>query len=396
MFTINNWQNSKSVIVFIIHLQSGEKQKRTRNVLIDIDSDNATGSVFTKQWPEIKHIFHSAQLGHYTKEETLGYVSEKLDGSNVAVTSRRVIASRRHVLLYNPSEEELQKFKFSGVKLLAVAELFDRLVLLEKSLQKYFPFLGIEVILYGELIQKGTATSTEDKFHYRSKGYQVGDYWIFGAGIAIDEPLTETQIEKCLKHLHSQSFAAVSRFSEESGRSHLVLLMNDKLREVLATHQITPVVAQEKKTLKDVLSFYEEKLVSDEIEGVVINFGNEILKWKGLSESYPDAFLQDIEILKSKVVKEVFDPISSVALEAGKNRCRLKKEKQTLFLLEKAYKSALSKLGSLEEWMEEGVTGRKKFEYQKNLTEEMKKDSHCDNDFLLSLPAFIGSKLKSV
>ena len=175
----------------------------------------------------------------------------------------------------------------------------------------------------------------------------------------------------------------------------MIILMNNKLRETLETHQITTVVAQEKKTLMEVLSFYEQKLVSDKIEGVVINFGNEILKWKGLSESYPDAFLDDIGLLKSKVVKEVFDPINRVALEAQMNRCRMKKEKQTLFLLEKAHKSALTKLGSLEDRRTEGnLTEEEKSYYQNVLTEEMTKDSHCDNDFLLNLSAFISSKLK--
>ena len=382
-------------IVFMNYLQLGEKQKRCRDVVIDRDSSNAIGSVFTKQWPEIKHVFHSTLLGHYTNEKTVGLVAEKLDGSNVAVTSRKVIASRRNVLLSNPSAEELQKFKFSGVKLHAVANLFERLGQLEQSLQKYFPFLGIEVILYGELIQKGTATSTEDKFNYRSRGYQVGEYWIFGAGIAFDQHLTETLIEKCIKHLESHSFVVVRSFNELIERSHLIILMNEKLRETLETHQITTVVAQEKKTLTQALSFYQQKLVSNEIEGIVLSFGGEILKWKGLDESYPDAFLNDIALIKSKVKKEVFDPIVSVALEAQKNRSRMKKEKQTLFLLEKAYKSALTKLGNLEDRKKKGnVSEEEKLKYLEALEQEMVADSHCDHDYQVQLSAFISSKLK--
>merc|ERR550519_1235399 len=167
----------------------------------------------------MKHVFHSSQLCRYTKEKTIGFVAEKLDGSNLAVTSRKVIASRRNVLLSNPSEEELQKCKFSGVKLRAAADLFERLGQLEVSLQKYFPFLRIEAIVYGELIQRGTATSTEDKFHYRPRGYKEGDYWLFGAGIAFELALSETQVEKSIKHLQSQAFAVVSAFSEVAQRT---------------------------------------------------------------------------------------------------------------------------------------------------------------------------------
>ena len=361
--------------------------------MLDRDSNNAIGSVFTKQWPEMKHVFHSSQLCRYTKEKTLGFVAEKLDGSNLAVTSRKVIASRRNVLLSNPSEEELQKCKFSGVKLQAAADLFERLSQLEMSLQKYFPFLRIEAIVYGELIQRGTATSTEDKFHYRPRGYKVGDYWLFGAGIAFDLALSKSQVEKCINHLQSQAFAVVSAFSELAQRTHLILLMNDKLRETLEAHHITTIIAQQKKILTEALSFYQRQLMSNEIEGIVINFGEEILKWKGLDESYPDAFIADIGLIKSKVVKEVYDPISSVAFEAQKKRANMKKEKQTLFLLEKAYKSALTKLGSSSDQRTSRNT-EEKIRFQKALEEEMIKDCHSDNDYQLKLPAFISSKLK--
>ena len=361
--------------------------------MLDRESNNAIGSVFTKQWPEIKHIFHSSQLCRYTTEKTVGFVSEKLDGSNLAVTSRRVIASRRNVLLSNPSEEELQKFKFSGVKLQAAAELFEKLSQLEMSLQEYFPFLRIEVIVYGELIQRGTATSTEDKFNYRPRGYMVGDHWVFGAGIAFDLALSNSQIEKCIKHLQSQAFAVVSAFSELGQRTHLILLMNDKLRETLEAHHITTIIAHQKKNLTEALSFYRRQLVSNEIEGIVINFGDEILKWKGLDESYPDAFIADIGLIKSKVVKEVYDPISSVAFEAQKNRANMKKERQTLFLLEKAYKSALTKLGSLSDQGKSGNT-EEKIRFQKTLEEEMIRDCHRNHDYQKKLKSFIISKLQ--
>merc|ERR1712051_503204 len=127
------------------------------------------------------------------------------------------------------------------------------------------------------------------------------------------------------KHLQSEAFSVLSSFSELTERSHLILLMNDKLRETLETHQITTIVAHEKKSLTEALSFYQQKLISNEIEGIVIIFEHEILKWKGLDESYPDAFINDIDLIKSIVEKEVFDPINCVALEAQKNRSRMKK-----------------------------------------------------------------------
>ena len=169
--------------------------------------------------------------------------------------------------------------------------------------------------------------------------------------------------------------------------------MNEKLRETLEAHHITTIIAHQKKNLTEALSFYRRQLVSNEIEGIVINFGDEILKWKGLDESYPDAFIADIGLIKSKVVKEVYDPISSVAFEAQKNRANMRKERQTLFLLEKAYKSALTKLGSLSDQRKSGNT-EEKIRFQKALEEEMMKDCHSDHDYQMKLRAFISSKFK--
>ena len=71
----------------------------------------------------------------------------------------------------------------------------------------------------------------------------------------------------------------------------------------------------------------------------------------------------------------------------------MKKEKQTLFLLEKAYKSALTKLGSSSDQRTSGNT-EEKIRFQKALEEEMIRDCHSDTDYQLKLRAFISSKLK--
>ena len=76
--------------------------------MLDVDSDHALGSVFTRQWPEIRHVFQSPNLEHYVADKVVGFLAEKLDGSNVAVTSNNVIASRRNILLNSPTETELQ------------------------------------------------------------------------------------------------------------------------------------------------------------------------------------------------------------------------------------------------------------------------------------------------
>ena len=146
------------------------------------------------------------------------------------------------------------------------------------------------------------------------------------------------------------------------------------------------------------LSRYEKSLITGSLEGIVINFGNEIFKWKGLDESYPDLFMNEIEeTLSEHDLKNSCGSIIRVATESRKHWRRLKQEKATLFLLEKAYKSALTKMKNLEDRKNERNLGIKELNsFQEALEMEMSRDSHCDTNFQEMLPAFVQQKLKCI
>jgi len=201
--------------------------------VLDLESEDAEGSVFTKQWPEIKHVFQSDNLVLYLSKNIPGVVSEKLDGSNLAVTSSGLICSRRNILLKNPSKEQLDKFKFSGVNFSKLVGIFEKVTALKSHFQTIFPFLDFEVILYGELIQKGTATCKEDKFNYRSRGIDQGELHIFGSGVAFEENLDANKMELVLNHLRMKGFSAIANKNEITKKSHVVVLMNECLARIL-------------------------------------------------------------------------------------------------------------------------------------------------------------------
>ena len=367
-------------------------------MLTDVQTGNAVGSVFTKQWPEMKHIFQSRNLKTYAATSQTGYVAEKLDGSNVAVTSARVIASRRNILLREPSAEELQKTKFSGVTLVNVAAMFPKLDKLKVTFAKDLQNLEFDIILYGELIQKGTATSAQDKFKYRERGFEVGGYCIFGGGLYFEENISEEKVEETAAQLRLKGFSVLVHQNELTNNCHLVILMNSYFKQMLYVHDIINVISHEQLSLHQILEVFQHKLMSNAVEGIVVNFGDEILKWKGLDESYPDLFMTDIESLANDVyLKGVYDPIHKVALESRKHWASMKREKATLFLLEKAYKSALSKIKSLEDRRLGGQLGHQEItDFQQALEIEMIKDANCDIDFQERLPAFVQSKIKSI
>jgi hypothetical protein len=64
------------------------------------------------------------------------------------------VASRRRVILDNPTEEELKKYKFCGESLSSLSLVFPKLNVLAEEVRKHFPGLELEVLLYGEWIQK--------------------------------------------------------------------------------------------------------------------------------------------------------------------------------------------------------------------------------------------------
>lgn len=146
-------------------------------------------------------------------------------------------------------------------------------------------------------------------------------------------------------------------------------------------------------TLKEVIYSFKDRLLKNEIEGIVVNFGNEILKWKGLDESYPDIFIDEINAHEVKEHNDVTNVFLEVAHKARKEREILKKEKATELLLEKAYKSAMTKIRSVAEQHSEGDVSDEFLEnFQMVLEEEMMRDCHSNADFKMKLKSFIKFK----
>jgi len=370
------------------------KQKKV-SAPLDLESGDAVGAIFTKQWPEIKHVFQSQKLKTYLDEKVTGLVAEKFDGSNLAVTSNGVISSRRNILLKDPTAEQLEKFKFSGVSLSKLLGVFDKVASLRKHFQDLFPFLEVEAIVYGELIQKGTATCKEDKFNYRPRGIDQGEFHVFGGGLAFTETLDNSAIESALVHLRKHGFSVISNKNEFTEKSHLVILMNGNFAEALNICGFENVISHKAMTLNETLDVFTKILMKNEIEGIVVNFGDEILKWKGLEESYPDMFLDQIKELKYVVDPIVLNAFLKVAHKAREDRVSLKKDKATEILLEKAYNSAITKVRSLEDLLAEGESQDKVISnFEKVLKEEMMKDCHSSKDYEEKLTPFIKSKIK--
>ena len=141
-------------------------------------------------------------------------VSEKYDGSNLAVSSKGLVASRRTILLVEPTQQDLIKFTFQQVSLGKLYGTIDKLSKLKKGFVSLLPDGRLtidEVLVYGELILRGTASGKDDRYGYRGKGYSEGDLVIFGVGLTFADNVDEVQLRDIKTHLQSQGFHIIDK-----------------------------------------------------------------------------------------------------------------------------------------------------------------------------------------
>ena len=379
---------------------SRKPTKKKTSPPTDKATNSAPGSLFTNQWPEIKHIFQSFSFTSLLGQRP--FVSEKLDGSNLALSSRGVISSRRTVLLNRPDSDTLSKYKFSGVKLNQVYSLLPNLEQLENRFSSMYPMLTVQCLVYGELIQQGTATNKEDIYGYKKKGLKAGKLQVFGCGVVFDEKLDDTQISRAKKTLINLGFNVMVQENSETKQKYLILLFNEKLREILLSVGITSIVEQKQLSLENAIEEYTNLLIQNSMEGIVLVFNQEIYKWKGVEESYPDLFVNQIndlyKILRfmSPNALKVVDKFIKVAEEARAVRLKSKHDPDNskfnpnlvsadlLKQLQTAYKSAVSKYRLLDEELKQKKLNRNQIlaDYSEKMKIEMLKDSNQNQEFI--------------
>ena len=351
--------------------------------------EDSRGCEFSRQWPKIQPIFQSPNLETYGTENPTVLVSEKYDGSNLAVSSKGVVASRRTILLVQPTLEDLTKFTFQKVSLAKLDGMFDKLLKLKKGFISLLPDERMamdEVLVYGELILRGTANGKEDRFGYRSKGFDQGDLVIFGAGLTFDHNLDEMQLRDVKTHMQGQGFHIISKTN-----STFFIAMSPKLKSLLTAHNIGPMVEQKEMVFSEIAPTYKKALMEQRMEGVIVSFGPELVKWKG-PLSCQQAFLSEVEESQEKVNQETYEAFKAVVEEsiAGSTKSNFKFNARLQNLLEEAYHSAKTKMRDLKEHLEDGGSTE---EYMNELELEMLNDENGNPNFRKHLHSFVRAKV---
>ena len=265
------------------------------------------------------------------------------------------------------------------------------------------------MVVYGELIQKMSV----GKFQYKSRGVEEGDVLLFGAGISFTGEKAYAQLEQNLKLLRAQGFDVKGKdqdidkegnIQKENTSKMAALFLNPTLKKLLKLCGFEKgVVEQTEVSFPDLAKCYGSVLVSGEIEGVVINFGDEVLKWKGSTEEQ-HLHINEIEHARLVIDPHTYETWKAIAEQSMKTEEKsenkkkpkiVKKVDDTEVALITAYLSALSKRSTMEEHLERGG---KLEDYMRELKEEMKNDQPESGQeketFIKKLPHFIRSEMQ--
>ncbi len=298
-----------------------------------------------RPWPSIESVSSEKKLPQLM--DAPADVSEKLDGSNISLSSRGLICSRRLVLFNRPgSRSELASRRFSGITLEGLWSPLMAMPGVESALRmKVFPDRDLVVTVYGELVQEGTATGKKDKFGYGARGFKVGHIYAFGLAVHLQQgDEDKDEVERAKETLEKEGFCV--SVTKVEGRHAVYLHLDTALEAMLRQCGISAVRSKRVERLADVFAMYAGHLGKEEatVEGVVINLRGKgkALKWKGLEESYNQERVQQLK--QTLQTLTAVHPSAALAIASvAEASPRFRAERDLGGLLLDAYLSARSK-----------------------------------------------------
>merc|ERR1719219_273464 len=307
---------------------------------------NRPGATLQHQWPEIESVYlATGTMIDLLKTDPISLVSEKLDGSNLSVSSSGVISSRRKIILVNPSNDELKNTKFAGEPLTSLQKIMKTCQILAENFQKNLR-INFDVTIFGEWLQSGTASTKEDKFSYVDRGLKKGQLYAFGLGLAMPEGqnMSNEDQKRVQNWFDSKGFATmvVGDF--------IILILNAELKHLFTKHSIMTVPILNTLPFVKVFDKMADDLLRHQVEGFVITVPSKgiILKWKGYEDSDPRRVESFIDITDHCKLAKAIGPLNQVLQESILYNAHGRKRYHDLNL-SNAFQSARSKFPRLDD-----------------------------------------------
>ena len=255
-------------------------------------------------------------IEHLTQDH-IALVSEKLDGSNLSVSSAGIVASRRKILLVNPSPADLEKTKFAGESLTSLKPILVNIKSMLKSVfNPMLPNQKPEIIVYGEWVQEGTASSKEDKFNYKERRLDQGKLYGFGLGIYFRDAIDPADLQNVKYILKKHRFAVASHSFKED---MVIIMLNGELKRLFEKYHIPVVPVLHTLPFTKIFAKLADELLQQKVEGYILTIPSkgQVFKWKGCEESDPrrvEAFV-DLASACSQITEAIM-PLNKVLQES--------------------------------------------------------------------------------
>ena len=208
------------------------------------------------------------------KENKVYSISEKLDGCNVCVSSDGYIASRKYVIATKRYSRNLQSLMCQGVSMLDGVTLMDKALHLKSLLAKQIlKGIEFEVLLYGELMKKGTSRSHADIYNYEKKNIHPGKIYVFAMGLVLPQ---NTKLPFIFDHgfeVEGPTYPNVHIIPLNFYLSRLLSRVNIEHVPILATGPLCDLLCDER---------FNAMLLNRQVEGFVLSGteGQHFIKWK--------------------------------------------------------------------------------------------------------------------
>ena len=267
--------------------------------------ENPIGTSHNFPWPKINGALSAKSSKFMRKAITDNqkwFVSGKIDGCNVSVSSKGWVASRNQIIehLKQCHVREFGQRKTLKTTTEKLRPLFDKIYDLNR---KYLVNLGMdltqedEMILYGEFVLPGTSSSPHDVYNNKLNGFKVGQLYVFGMGFVFkDQEDTEKQMLQLRKH-----FDNVQLYDSADGKKdYFIVPINQKQKPWFRDIGIDTVDFYPADTFVNIFTKknkgnFISKLESRLLEGYVLHDStSQMMKWKYQFErsDYHDALVE--------------------------------------------------------------------------------------------------------
>ena len=262
------------------------------------------------QWPKTVGFFthgeHEKLVSDVEKNDNY-YVTEKLDGSNMSISTEGYIGSRTKIIATRDEVKTL-----NGKSLAHPVSLFDAVDNLHDHLKtKYFPSHNFELIVYGEFMYNGTASCKFDKHDYVERGFKPEHFYAFGLGFVFTA--LNTDLQEYLPRVFTQAF----QVKNSTSQSFFVVPIDWALTNLFNTHNILCVNILSCQRLQNFFKKSDriDPMVDRAIEGYILTSmnGGGMLKLK--YHTTKDAFHDNhVALLEAgmpadtfRVLKHIYD-----------------------------------------------------------------------------------------